>query len=48
MLLVLVACCVDDTFAKWSIVVPECMVVKPMKLPGTVLGPGVLPGSNRL
>ena len=30
------------------VVVPECMVVKPGKIPGTVLDPGILPGSNRL
>jgi len=47
-LLALLACCVDDAFGKWSIVVQECMVVEPGKIPGTVLEPGMLPGSNRL
>jgi len=44
---VLVACCVDDAFAKWSILVPECMVVKPGKNADGVLNmwfPFVQPG----
>jgi len=44
----LVACCVNDTFAKWSIVVPGCMAVGPGNIPGAKMDPGTLPGSNRL
>ena len=46
--LVLVACCVNDTFAKWSIVVPGCMAVGPGNIPRAKMDPGILPGSNRL
>jgi len=37
--LLLVACCLDDAFAKWSMNVPECEVRPPGKIPCTILEP---------
>jgi len=45
---VLLASTIAALVRKWSILVPECMVVKPGKTPGSFLEPGVLPGSIRL